>query len=70
MVRILLLEDDLELGQQIVAQLQAAGFAVEWHSSPEPPFDPDYSKFQLVMLDLMLPGIYGLDVLRTIRRDS
>ncbi len=67
---VLLLEDDVDLGRQIVTQLEAAGIAVEWHVSAEPPFEPDYTRFQLVMLDLMLPGIFGLDVLRGIREHS
>ncbi len=68
--RVLLLEDDQKLGTQVVEQLTTAGYEVEWHKSAEPPFEPDYERFQLVLLDLMLPGVYGLDVLKTLRESS
>lgn len=68
--RVLLVEDDQKLGAQIVEQLTAAGYSVEWLKSAEPPFDPEYAKFHLVLLDLMLPGQYGLDILKTLRETS
>jgi DNA-binding response OmpR family regulator len=67
---ILLLEDDEKLGKQIAAQLKEAGFDVEWHLSAEPPFHPNWDRYELVLLDLMMPGVYGLDILKTLRETS
>jgi two-component system response regulator MtrA len=68
--RVLLIEDDQELGAQIVEHLRRAGYEPVWwkdgaHILPDAP--PDVA---LVVLDLMLPGVYGLDVLKQLRSCS
>lgn len=68
--RVLLVEDDERLGRQVVDCLRRGGFEPTWVQdgaeamalSPEP--------FALLVLDLMLPGAHGLDVLKHLRRDS
>lgn len=67
---ILLVEDDEALGRQVAAQLEAAGFAVEWLRDGDAALTVDPRKFALAILDLMLPGAYGLDVLKRLRKDS
>src|ERR1700733_11940464 len=68
---ILLVEDEPELARLVVRELEAAGFGVR-HAldgttalrlfEEQPP--------DLVVLDWMLPGVDGLEVLRRIRRMS
>jgi two-component system response regulator MtrA len=65
--RILLVEDDEQLGTQIVSHLKAAGFDPIWWTRGMP-ITPDLAgTLQLVVLDLMLPGTYGLDILKSLR---
>jgi two-component system, OmpR family, response regulator MtrA len=68
--RILLVEDDLKLGQQVLDHLQGAGFVPTWVRDGEEALYMDASPFALLILDLMLPGTYGLDVLRHVRESS
>ncbi|MBP6631004.1 MAG: response regulator transcription factor [Kofleriaceae bacterium] len=65
--RVLLIEDDRELGGQIVTTLTRAGFAVTWWKEGRVP-DPE--QLDLMIVDLMLPGIYGLEILRAVRETS
>ena len=69
-MRILLIEDDPLLGQGIQLNLQQRGYRVDWIEAGEPgvravlDLQPD-----LLILDLNLPDIDGLEVLRRIRRE-
>jgi len=65
--RILLIEDDAELGNQIGAQLRDAGYDVVWWRTGRPLSPDDAAAVQLVLLDLMLPGTHGMDVLKALR---
>lgn len=65
--RILLLEDDRELGRQIADHLHKAGFEVDWWTEGRPLAPDEASRYSLLVLDLMLPGTYGLDVLKALR---
>ncbi|MDC0675447.1 response regulator transcription factor [Nannocystis radixulma] len=67
MSRILLLEDDPELGAQICGQLREAGYEVVWWRSGRTLAPEDAAAVQLVILDLMLPGTHGMDILRELR---
>jgi two-component system response regulator MtrA len=66
--RILLVEDDRELGGQIVAHLERAGFSATWWTEGQRVHPgariPEVS---LVILDLMLPGVDGMDMLKDLR---
>ena len=67
--RILLVEDNLDLAAQVQAQLRGDGYDVthESHGDAAMGFNP--RDFDLVILDLMLPGTYGLDILKRFRRE-
>lgn len=65
--RILLLEDDVALGAQISSELREAGFEVVWWRSGRTLTGEDAAAIDLVLLDLMLPGSHGLDVLKALR---
>ncbi len=67
-MRILLVEDDPELGDGLTVGLRQAGFAVDWlrdgHSADQA---LQSENFDLVVLDLGLPRLSGMDVLRRAR---
>jgi two-component system response regulator MtrA len=69
MARILLVEDDDKLGRQVAEWLREAGFDAEWAARGDEALAADFSSFALVILDLMLPGAHGLDVLKAIRAE-
>ncbi len=68
--RILLVEDDQELGKQIVGYLGEASFETRWLVNGDDAMLERPDDFDLIILDLMLPGAYGLDVLKHVRADS
>ncbi|MCM2255375.1 MAG: response regulator transcription factor, partial [Vicinamibacteria bacterium] len=65
--RILLIEDDEALGRQVEARLRQSGFEPTWLRDGSAALGVDPSGFALVVLDLMLPGAHGLDVLKAYR---
>jgi DNA-binding response OmpR family regulator len=67
---ILLIEDDEALGRQVHAQMKEYGFAVVWWKSGRSPDEDDLSEVVLIILDLMLPGVAGLDILKQVRAIS
>jgi len=68
--RILLIEDDPDLGRQIVERLGKAGFEPTWWQQGRRLAADEVPRVELVILDLMLPGAYGLDILRDLRASS
>jgi len=68
--RILLVEDDDKLGRQVAKSLRDAGLAVDWIQDGGAAFGVSPSAYSLLILDLMLPGKHGLDVLEHLRADS
>ena len=66
--RVLLIEDDHELGAQIVDRLRRAGFEPTWWTEGQPL--ESMPEVSLVILDLMLPGTYGMDILKDLRARS
>ncbi|MFL5670014.1 MAG: response regulator [Chloroflexota bacterium] len=69
--RILLAEDDPSIREVTEIGLRASGFAVETASDGQIALERfESSPFDLVLLDVMLPKLDGLEVCRTIRRTS
>jgi two-component system response regulator MtrA len=66
----LVIEDDRELGAQIVERLRAAGCEPTWQTVGRRLASEDLAEVDLVVLDLMLPGTYGMDVLKGLRAFS
>jgi two-component system response regulator MtrA len=69
MARVLLVEDDDKLGRQLVESLRAAGFETDWAKRGDEALAADFASFTLVILDLMLPGAHGFDVLKALRTE-
>lgn len=67
MARVLLVEDDPELGRQVLASLTEAGFTATWVARGDAVTAEAAAGCDLLILDLMLPGAHGFDVLRRLR---
>lgn len=71
MARILLIEDNLELAAGIRYNLEIEGYEV--HTADDGPTGVEIARRSapdLIILDLMLPGMDGFQVLRTLRADG
>ena len=69
--RILLVEDDPSIREVTAIGLRNAGFSVETASDGREGLDRfEHEPFDLVLLDVMLPRMDGLEVARAIRRTS
>ena len=67
-MRVLLVEDDSMIGAAIQGALKDASYAVDWvKNGPTALNTLDCQHYDLVLLDLGLPGKDGLDVLTSIR---
>ncbi|MCY1401392.1 Transcriptional regulatory protein BaeR [compost metagenome] len=68
---LLIVEDDPVLGSHLFDHLQGRGFAVDWCRDGAAAMDCARSgDFDLILMDIMLPGRSGLDVLRQLRREQ
>jgi DNA-binding response OmpR family regulator len=69
--RILLVDDEVQIVRVLRGYLEQAGFAVSTaHDGREALRLARQDKPDLVILDLMLPGLSGLDVCRVLRQES
>lgn len=68
---ILIIEDELDIQEMLSFNLRKEGFRVFASSSGEDGVEKALDKHpHLILLDLMLPGINGLEVCRRIRREA
>ncbi len=65
--RLLFIEDDQALGKQVVAQLEKQGYAVTWLREGRLLDAEDVRGVDMVIVDLMLPGTYGMDIIKSLR---
>ena len=69
MSRVVLVEDDEHLAEGLVFNLRNSGYEVEHFETGEEAIqDIEQHGCDLILLDLMLPGMGGLDVARHLRR--
>src|SRR5947209_11207589 len=71
-MRVLVVEDEVRLAENIAAAMrEGPGFAVDIaHEGPEGLHLSQTANYDLVLLDLMLPGLRGEDVLRRLRHND
>ncbi|MCV4282026.1 response regulator [Pseudomonas capsici] len=70
-MRLLLVEDDIALGEGIHQALSREGYTVDWIKDGSSALHALLSEtFDLVILDLGLPKLGGLEVLRKLRHDG
>ena len=68
--RVLIIEDDPKLGAQILKRLTDEGYDPQWLEKGRLLTRAEVETYGLVILDLMLPGVYGMDVLKHLRASS
>lgn len=70
-MRILLAEDNLKLGKLIQNILSSEGYRVDWVTDGEEAYDSAlYEKYDLLILDWMLPKMTGVEVCRKVRKED
>ena len=71
MNKILIIEDDPHILKLIQYNLEKAGFECREASAAAPAFEElERRKFQLIVLDIMLPGMDGFELCREIKKKS
>lgn len=71
MSRILLCEDDHLIGTMVRLNLQQDGYEVDWRKTGEDAVEAlGGARFDVILLDIGLPGISGIEVARTVRRQG
>ena len=71
MSRILIVEDDRATAEALELYLQAEGYETLVAGDGDAGFEQAVTgRFDLVLLDLMLPGLYGMDVCKRVREQS
>ncbi len=71
MTDILVIEDNEELGKLISDFLKREGYSVMWEQSAEKGLDLlGKAAFKMLLLDVMLPGMDGYEVLQEIRKNQ
>ncbi len=68
---VLLVEDDEDLGELVKYNLEKQQFKVDWVLDGKEALEKIRKRrYDLIILDLMLPGMSGLDLCRELRNDS
>jgi len=71
MYKILLLEDDLVLGETLYEILQSENFEVVWVKDGQQGLDETYlSRFDLYLFDINVPFINGFELLESLRKSG
>lgn len=69
MSRILLVEDEEHLAEGLAFNLRNAGYDVVWENNGEEALERlSQESFDLILLDVMMPGLTGIEVARQLRR--
>ncbi|MBP1852410.1 response regulator transcription factor [Rhizobium halophytocola] len=70
-MRILLVEDTLDVGEAICRRFQQTGHMVDWETDGAVASDiMSFTEYDLVILDVMLPGLDGFSILRRLRQSK
>ncbi len=67
--RILIVEDEVDIGKLLVMQVESMGFAVDHVKSGEEALSLlNRQTYDLILLDWMLPGMSGVEIAQLVRR--
>ncbi|TBH20956.1 response regulator transcription factor [Thermus thermamylovorans] len=67
MPRILLVEDEPLVAHMVRRMLERAGHRVDWAPSGQAALEKLAQAYDLVVCDLVMPGVSGLEVIRQVR---
>jgi DNA-binding response OmpR family regulator len=70
-MRILLVEDEVDLGSMLVQSLTREGYIVDWSQDGLEAWsylDPAWNEYTIAIMDWLLPGISGLELCRRLRK--
>ncbi|MBX8826664.1 response regulator transcription factor [Ochrobactrum sp. SFR4] len=68
-MRILLVEDTTDVGEAISQRLQKTGHLIDWQTDGAAAAEIlGFTEYDLVILDVMLPGMNGFEILKHIRK--
>jgi len=71
MSRILFVEDEAAFAVGVIDRLESEGYEVEWAQTGSAGYDRARAySYDLIVLDVMLPGKNGFDICRDLRRDG
>lgn len=71
MAKILIVDDDTRVAKYVASRLTAAGHACTIHNSGTDVVEmAERDRFDMLVLDLMLPGVSGFEVCRRVRRNA
>jgi CheY-like chemotaxis protein len=68
--KILIVDDETEFAEMIQMRLEANGYAVECAADGPSAVQKAAAHPDLILLDVMMPGMDGFEVLRQLRRDN
>ena len=70
-IRVLLVEDDIEIASEITDELESRGYEVMWLAQGRAALvEARGSRFGVMILDRMLPDVDGLEVLEHLREEN
>lgn len=70
-MKLLLIEDEVGLAQSLEKGLNEEGFVVDWSDNGERGlFMAQTNSYELVILDWMLPGKDGLEIVKYLRKEK
>jgi DNA-binding response OmpR family regulator len=70
LTRVLVVDDELDILEMTRIMLESSGFEVETASDGDRALAVvEEQKIDLILLDAVMPGIHGLDVCRTLKRN-
>jgi two-component system, OmpR family, response regulator len=70
-MRVLVVEDDLGIGELVSGQLTKEGYAVDWAQDGDEALSLSSSfPYDLIVLDIMLPGADGFTIAKTLRANK
>jgi DNA-binding response OmpR family regulator len=71
MMRILFVEDEAAFAIGVIDRLQAEGYSIAWEKTGASGYQTALAgTFDLILLDVMLPGKNGFDICRDLRREG
>lgn len=69
-MKILIVEDDLKIGNSLTKGLKSEGYEVEYINNGDLAIDESVKFYDLVLIDIMIPGSSGLEVAERVKTNN